>query len=850
MMKEILYSYRQSLLVFAIGLLISALFFLLAQEQEKSGLEEKFQLQSGIQSQDISLSLTYLTGKVDALYGYVRNKLVIEPGTQQKFGHVSHHDTLSPISFEDFLFLNTSNEGIAGWKSYAWFPKLEADQIPALYKRAKSDSWSNYRLTQKDVFPIYPIYYIDTKEPARYPMGRNMDDNLYFKSAILRAPNSSLVIQSDSSGSPTIGLLKPVYKDGRPPKSTALREKNLLGFVFGEWQLSALVTPIVTKYQWSDRSIAISDSDSGKVLWRSTTDILDHVSLSEQRTLNIAGKQLIITFTAGDEFISNHSTQYALRVFGAGLLLTLMLVYFLTLQVNRQKTIEREVVQQTAAYRQTFTKLESLLGNFKGGIAFENPDQKIVLTNSYIYKLLGLDDSVSLIDEYRGRWLQALKAITSDLTALNLAINTGKAFSGLSIKTRDERCLELDFITIFRGGKHEGNIWILCDVTEKELMHRQFEHAQRLEGMGLLAGGIAHDFNNILTSIMGNTALIERKQKQGQEIGEYIERINYASDKASSLCKQMLAYSGRGQFVVQKLNIAQQIEGIADFIKVSIPKSISLELHLDHENLMIEADATQVQQVILNLINNAADAIEGKNGVVRVSTCRRHFKHRSLPHYLPPIPREADYLVVEVSDNGCGMSREIQEQIFEPFFTTKQSGHGLGMSAVLGIIRGHDGFITIDSKVGQGTRFQVCFPICDIDYHKLPDETNRLKMVKGQVLLVDDEHDILESTSMILQEHGMEVITAVDGLDALEKFQRLHQQINLTILDLSMPRMGGIECLQQMRKIDADSKVILTSGYHEGEIREKHADLEHTLFLQKPYFPDMLIDSIHLNHSI
>jgi len=848
-MKEKLYSYRQSVLVFAIGLLLSLFFYLFAEAEEQRGLEENFLLQSDIQSQDMDLSFTHLIGKVDAIYGYVRNKLVIEPGTKQKFSNNTHRDAFSPVSFEDFLFLNTSSEDIASWKSYAWFPKVEAYQLPALYNRAKSDSWSNYVVTPNASYPIYPVYYIDTKEPSRYPMGYNISDNLHFRNAILRAPDSSLVIQADSSGNTTIGLLKPVYKDGRPPKSKSLREKNLLGFVFGEWQLDALISPVLEKYQWHDRSITVSDKESGIILWRDRKGSVDSVSFSEKRTLNVAGTELVIEFKAGPEFIANHSTQYALRVFGAGILLTLMLVYFLTLQVNRQKTIEREVVQKTAAYRQTFAKLESLLGNFKGGIVFENQDQRIVLTNNCIYKLLGLDHSISLIDQYRSRWLQCLEGICSDLKPLNTAINEGKAFSGLSLKTDDDRYLELDFIPIFRGGKHEGNIWILCNVTEKELMHQQLEHAQRLEGMGLLAGGIAHDFNNILTSIMGNTALVERKHKQGMNISEYLEHINHASDKAANLCKQMLAYSGRGQFIVQKINIAQQIKEITDFLNVSVPKSVSLELDLDSENLMIEADATQVQQVILNLIKNATDAIEGNNGIVRVSTYREHFKYRSLPHYLPPIPRKGDYLVIEVTDNGCGMSSETQKQIFEPFFTTKQNGHGLGMSAVLGIIRGHDSFITIDSKIGKGTTFQVCFPICDDAASKLPDEKNLLKTVKGMVLLVDDEIDILESTTMILQDHGMEVVTAVNGLDALEKFQQLHDQIDLTILDLSMPKMGGIECLQQMRKVDPDSKVILTSGYHEGEIREKHADLEHTLFLQKPYFPDKLINSIHLNEN-
>jgi len=202
--------------------------------------------------------------------------------------------------------------------------------------------------------------------------------------------------------------------------------------------------------------------------------------------------------------------------------------------------------------------------------------------------------------------------------------------------------------------------------------------------------------------------------------------------------------------------------------------------------------------------------------------------------------------VLEVTDNGCGMSSETQRQIFEPFFTTKLNGHGLGMSAVLGIVRGHDGFIIIHSETGKGTTFQVCFPVSNPDTADVPAQTGAMQQMKGRVLLVDDEADILEAATAMLEEHGMEVITAIDGVDALEKFQHQHALIDLTIMDLSMPRMGGIDCMQQMRNIDAGCKIILTSGYHESEIREQYSDLNHTQFLQNPYHLDKLINSIQL----
>ncbi|OIO74467.1 MAG: hypothetical protein AUJ57_02205 [Zetaproteobacteria bacterium CG1_02_53_45] len=601
-MKKMLNHYHQSLIILAIGLSLSALFFFIAKSQEQQSLEEMFRLQSDIQFQDITSSLTQLTGKVDAIHGFIRNKLVIEPGSHQHKQAPVEHNLFSNISFEDFLFLNTGSKDIDGWQTYAWFPRVTAEQIPALYNRAKSDSWTDYTVYPASTAATFPVYYIDTKDSARYPTGYDISSKMLFSDAIESAVTAAairLVIQINSTGEATVGLLRPLYKGGYPPRNRWLREKELLGFVYGEWRLDSVIAPALAKYQWNDRTISITapDRQTATPLWNTAAQPVVEAAFIEKRPFMFAGSELFVEFRAGSAFIANHSSLYALRVLGIGIIITLLLVYYLFLQVSRQKSIEREVRLQISAYRRVFTKLESLLENFKGGIAFEDANHQIVLTNNCIYDLLALDDSESLIDQSRDQWLQTLTAVSSELSPLLSAIDQESGVNGLTVKTHDGKYLEVDFIPIHRGGRHEGNIWILRDVTEKELMHQQFEHAQRLEGMGVLAGGIAHDFNNILTAIIGNTALIERKQKKGLAIGEYIERINSASDKAANLCRQMLAYSGRGKFVVQNLNLAQQVKEITDFLRVSLPKSIMIEVDLDTENLVFQADATQIRRL-------------------------------------------------------------------------------------------------------------------------------------------------------------------------------------------------------------------------------------------------------------
>jgi len=406
----------------------------------------------------------------------------------------------------------------------------------------------------------------------------------------------------------------------------------------------------------------------------------------------------------------------------------------------------------------------------------------------------------------------------------------------------------------------EGNvlsclIGIAVDVTdklenerEKEEMQKQLLHTQKLESLGILAGGIAHDFNNILTAIMGHASLVSRKVQHLPVVEEHLQVIVKASEKAADLCKQMLAYSGKGKFVIQPIQVSVLIQDIVNIIQVSINKGVALKMHLQEGLPFIEADTAQVQQVLLNLITNANEAVDGKSGVISIRTGSMHVDQDYLQQCMAGSEVEpGNYVYIEVSDTGCGMDMATMEKVFDPFFSTKFTGRGLGMSAVLGIIRGHKGALKMYSELNHGTTFRVLFPACeaalgeDVEAQIATPELNNV----SSVLVVDDEPVIRDMAVMMLKEIGvMEVLTASDGEEALEIYKREQHNIGLVLLDLTMPRMNGEETFSQLRRVNTDVRVVLSSGYSESDIQDRFAGKGLYGFIQKPYMSEVLQDVV------
>ena len=398
-----------------------------------------------------------------------------------------------------------------------------------------------------------------------------------------------------------------------------------------------------------------------------------------------------------------------------------------------------------------------------------------------------------------------------------------------------------------KEGQIVGISHVARDITEQKRQAAQMRQTQKLESLGVLAGGIAHDFNNLLTGILGNVSLILEDLAPGSPFTAPAKAAVEASERAAQLAQQMLAYSGKGQFVLEQIDLSARTKEILPLIKAAIPHTVELKLDLAEHLPPIEADAAQIQQLIMNIIINAAESIpEGTPGVVAITTRREHAGSQSLPGgtgELAPGP----YVAFEVSDTGCGMDEETQARIFDPFFTTKFTGRGLGLAAVLGIVRGHGGSIHVSSTLGKGTVFRILLPASQGAWEAkpAPPEARAAHYSDGGVVLVVDDEEIVRRTAkQALERAGYTVLLAEDGARGVDVYRREGDRLKCVVLDLTMPVMGGEEAVSRMKGSRADIPIILSSGFNEVQAVRRFEGKGLAGFLQKPYKAGVLVETI------
>lgn len=379
---------------------------------------------------------------------------------------------------------------------------------------------------------------------------------------------------------------------------------------------------------------------------------------------------------------------------------------------------------------------------------------------------------------------------------------------------------------------------------ERRKFEMQMQQAQKLESLGVLAGGIAHDFNNLLVGILGNADLALLKLSPVSPARESIENVVKAAERAADLARQMLAYSGKGRFLIESISLSDVVEEMAHMLEVSISKRAVLKYKFADNLPVIEADITQTRQVIMNLITNASDALGEKSGVISVATgamqCDMHYLRST---YVNEDLAEGLYVYIEVSDTGCGMDAETQARMFDPFFTTKFTGRGLGLAAVLGIVRGHQGAIKVYSETGRGTTFKVLFP-ASVQLPRGLDqsaESGDVWLGDGCVLIVDDEESVRAVGQGYLEAAGLRVLTAQDGREAVAIFAQDPDAVSVVLLDMTMPHMDGEETYRELRRIRENVRVVLSSGYNEQDVTQRFSGKGLAGFIQKPYRMDDLL---------
>ena len=512
------------------------------------------------------------------------------------------------------------------------------------------------------------------------------------------------------------------------------------------------------------------------------------------------------------------------------------------------------------ALRQSEIRFEQFMRHFPGFAFIKDKDGRRIYMNDAhavergwdIDACIGCKDEdlyrEDLARQYRESDLRVLREKKAIRYITRVAEPDGKVNSLLTVK-----------FPLPVSGKDEDDpntmiAGLSLDISEQEAAERerlkieqQMQQAQKLESLGVLAGGIAHDFNNLLMGIIGHADLALAGLQRDEKVQHHIQSVIVSCQRAADLANQLLAYSGKGRFVLAPANLSDLVADLSDLLKVSISKKATLCFDLADALPAVRCDMTQIRQVLMNLIVNASDALENRSGTISVQTGVKHVNADGPPIGVgqgmgqQPLPT-GKYVFVKVSDTGIGMSEKTRQNIFDPFFTTKKTGHGLGLAAVLGIVRSHAGAITIESALGEGTTCTVYLPASAQQAPVKHVESERDEQWKGEgvVLLADDENMVLEVATMMLDSLGFEVITVSDGRQALQAFEEHGPRLRLIILDVTMPEFGGVDVCNIMRKDGCRLPIILSSGYNHKEDREAFPSGDAVYFLKKPYRLDAL----------
>ncbi|MEZ4513336.1 MAG: PAS domain S-box protein [Chloroflexota bacterium] len=505
----------------------------------------------------------------------------------------------------------------------------------------------------------------------------------------------------------------------------------------------------------------------------------------------------------------------------------------------------RKQAEQTL--RDSERRFRALIENGYDTVALVNKDGIITYTSPVTTRLLGY-----AVEEYVGHAIGALvhptdKEPGSTVDKLRQPSQIESAAYTVRVRHKDGswRWVEAIATNMFAEPSVGAMVINFRDVTGRQEAEEALRQTQKLESLGIMSGGIAHDFNNLLTAMLAQSSLLQTKIAATDPTRKHVDRIVKAAGRAANLTQQLLAYSGRGQFDIQPINLNQVIEDNLHLFEVAIPKNVRVELQLAQPLPLVDGDPGQIQQVVMNLIINAAEAMNGRNGRIHIQTSYETIApaQRVALSYTDGLLPTHPYVALTIGDDGIGMDSQTLAKIFDPFFTTKSTGRGLGLAAALGIVRSHKGGLQVSSMLGSGTAFQLYFPASvSLAANGRSTAITSTTMVKqGTVLVIDDEEGVRESAEDILESVGWRVLTAVDGHSGIELYQTHHPTINLVLLDLSMPGLSGRETLSKLQKINDSVCVILSSGYSEAEAAQNLGKLGVKGFLQKPYSLEQLV---------
>ena len=476
--------------------------------------------------------------------------------------------------------------------------------------------------------------------------------------------------------------------------------------------------------------------------------------------------------------------------------------------------------QAEEALRMSEERYRHLLDNITLGVALIDSDHNVVMTNPTHGKYLNKPIS-ELVGKKCFREFEKKDTICPHCPGVQ-AMKTGQPAEVETKGVRDDgSSFEVNvraFPTFGKDSNVTGFVEIVEDISEKKKLRAQLQHTQKLEAVGTLAGGIAHDFNNLLTSIQGNVSLMLMNIDSSHSHYERLKNVEKQVESGARLTSHLLGYARKGKYEIRPVDLNQLVEETSETFGRA-RKQIQIHRDLADDLSAIEADLGQIEQVLLNLLVNAVDAMP-TGGNLFLKTMNVTHKHMKDKLYKP---KRGDYVMLKVNDSGMGMDKETMERIFDPFFTTKEMGRGtgLGLASVYGIIKGHGGYIDVESQKGQGTTFNIFLPASEKKVDRVVKGVERVTKGTGNVLLVDDEETILDVGRSLLEALSYKVLIAKGGQEAIDIYRKIRDEIDIVVLDMVMPNVGGGEAYDRLKEINPDIKVLLSSGYSiDGEATE------------------------------
>jgi len=739
-----------------------------------------------------------------------------------------------------------------GLTSLAYIRRVPSADLDAFFAGNPQLS-RRYRLSPSD--PLYLpqpgttgdhliIQLCEPGDRAALALGLDVASNLSQRAAAERAQETGQPVLSGllqftrpEGRVAAVTLFAPVYTGH--PTDPAARRRALKGWVSAGILIDTLLEDIL---QGEDQGIAFEVLDTqapgeARRLYRSP-DWPAGAAPTQTKGLLLGGRELELRYALKPSFyLAGGRTAGPLLLLG-GLLVSACLAGLVwSLATTRRRAMDLAETMNASLYEALQRNRSHLaftpLAVIETDAAFRVREWNHAAERTFGYtreEILGQDPRLLVPPEHQ--------AGVDDQRQALLRSDSGARTTQENLTRTGQRILCDWYGSALRGedGRFIGTILLADDVTDRHRAEGALRQTQKLESLGVLAGGIAHDFNNLLTAILGNTELALGRAQGNPLLSAALQRIEAATQRGADLARQLLAYAGKAHFAVRPLDLNALILEMGDLLAVSISKKVAIRTDLQPNLPLVEADSAQFQQVLMNLVTNASEAIGDRTGAV---TLRTRSKTYTKPELVAAFPGQlldpGPYVRLEVQDDGCGMDAETIGRIFDPFFTTKFTGRGLGLSAMLGIVRGHRAGIRVESVQDRGTTFILLFPASAALAAPAEAESAAQRPASGTVLVVDDEGIIRHLARGALEGVGYRVLEARDGLEAVEIVENSKDRIHLILLDMTMPRMGGAEAFRRIRALAPATRVLLTSGYTQKEALESLADLPPDGFLQKPF---------------